>query len=88
MLRRLNKRWSTCRVANEDLLSVFLAFADEVDDGDNDADEGDDAKDAADDAARRWACRRQPLLLCNVREKQKEREFQHPVAPLRHFIFM
>lgn len=49
--------------ADEDLLSVHLVFADEVDDAADDADDGEGAEDSADDGSC-WRPRREfPFLF-------------------------
>lgn len=55
MLRRLNTQRDRCRIANKDLLSVLLAFADEEDDADDDADKGEGTENTADNSTGWWA---------------------------------
>ena len=56
-------KYCRCTAANEDLLSVLLALADEEDDANDDADEDEGAEDPADHCTRRRARRDLSLLL-------------------------
>lgn len=62
-LGRFNKRGTRCGVANEDLLSVVPALADEEDDADDDADDGEGAEDSTDDGSCWRAQSDLPLLF-------------------------